>query len=168
VVVKVCAGRAEDAIVSDVTAIDTDDRRVVRRAVVNASPSEIFALVADPHRHHEIDGSGTVRDKIVRPHQLEVGSRFSVGMKQAGLPYTITSTVTAYEPDHLVEWRHPAGHRWRWEFEQVGPNSTQITETWDPTGTPLPLWLFFRVSGMPRKNTQGITNTLAGLQKRFA
>lgn len=109
-----------------------------------------------------------MQDKIVGPHRLEVGSRFSAGMKQVGVPYTISSTVTAYEQDRLVEWRHPAGHRWRWEFEQVGPTSTQITETRDPTGTPLPLWLFFSVAGMRRKNAQGITNTLQGLQTRFA
>lgn len=153
---------------SDVTVIDTDDRRVVRRAVVAAPGADIFALVADPHRHHEIDGSGTVQDKIVGPHALEVGSQFSIGMKQAGFPYTITSRVTAYEADRLVEWRHPAGHRWRWEFETLGPTSTQITESWDPTGTPLPLWLFFRLAGMRRKNAQGITRSLQGLQKRFA
>lgn len=153
---------------SDVTVIETHDRRIVRRAVVNAPAADIFALVGDPHRHHEIDGSGTVQDKIVGPHELEVGSRFSAAMKQAGMPYTITSTVTAFEPDRLVEWRHPAGHRWRWEFEQAGPTSTKVTETWDPTGTPLPLWLFFCVAGMRRKNAQGITRTLQGLQKRFA
>jgi hypothetical protein len=127
--------------VSDVSVLQTDDRRIARGAVVNAPADDIFALVADPHRHAEIDGSGTVQDKIVGPHELAVGSTFSAGMKQAGLPYTITSTVTAYEPDRLVEWRHPAGHRWRWEFEPIGPTSTRITETWDPTGTPLPLWL---------------------------
>jgi len=42
--------RAEDAFVSDVTVIDTDDRRIVRRAVVNASAADIFALVAGSHR----------------------------------------------------------------------------------------------------------------------
>lgn len=76
--------------------------------------------------------------------------------------------MTAHEQDRLVEWRHPAGHRWRWEFASLGPTSTQITETWDPTGTPLPLWHFFRVAGMRGKNSQGITNTLQGLQERFA
>jgi len=154
--------------VSDVTVIDTDDRRIVRRAVIDAPVADLFALVADPHRHHEIDGSGTLQDKIVGPYELEVGSTFSVGMKQAGVPYTITSTVTAYEPDRLLEWKHPAGHTWRWEFESLGPTSTQVTETWDPTNVALPLWVSFRAFGMPGKNGQGITKTLQGLQKRFA
>jgi len=89
-------------------------------------------------------------------------------MRQTGVPYTITSTVTVYEEDRLLEWRHPFGHRWRWEFEQVGPASTRITETWDPTRTPFPLWLVFRASRMSRKNAQGISRTLQGLQERFA
>ena len=109
-----------------------------------------------------------MQDKIVGPHDLEIGSRFSAGMKQAGVPYRITSTVTAYEQDRLVEWGHPAGHRWRWEFEQLGPTSRHITETWDPTGTPLPRWLFFSAVGMRGKNAQGIAKTLQGLQERFA
>ena len=141
---------------------------MVRVEATRAEDADVFALVADPHRHHEIDGSGTVQAKIVGPHELEVGSRFSAGMKQAGVPYTIASTVTAYEQDRLLEWRHPFGHRWRWEFEQVGPTSTRITETWDPTRTPFPLGLVFRAWRMSQKNAQGISRTLQGLQERFA
>ncbi|MCW2555472.1 MAG: Dimethyladenosine transferase, partial [Mycobacterium sp.] len=31
---------------------------------------------------------------IKGPHQLSVGDKFTVGMKQYGVPYKITSTVT--------------------------------------------------------------------------
>ncbi len=34
---------------------------------VQAPASELFAIVADPTRHHEVDGSGTVRDNIRAP-----------------------------------------------------------------------------------------------------
>jgi hypothetical protein len=52
-------------------------------------------------------------------------------MRMYGVPYRITSTVTAVTPDHLFEWRHPLGHRWRWEFHATSPTSTRVTETFD-------------------------------------
>jgi len=127
----------------------------------------VFALAADPHRHAELDGSGTVRDTPVKgPHQLEVGTKFSVGMKQYGLPYKITSTVTGYEKDRLVEWQHPGGHKWRWEFEETAPGSTQVTEPFDYSTSKAPKVL--ELLGQPGKNATGITNTLKGLAARFA
>ena len=52
-------------------------------------------------------------------------------MKMYGVPYRITSTVTALKPNEVVEWRHPVGHRWRWEFESLSPTLTRVTETFD-------------------------------------
>ncbi|HEX5144157.1 MAG TPA: SRPBCC family protein, partial [Mycobacterium sp.] len=98
---------------------------------VAAPAAELFALAADPRRHHELDGSDTVRDNIRTPSKLVAGSKFSTSMKMFGIPYRITSTVTALQPGELVEWRHPAGHRWRWEFESLSPTSTRVTETFD-------------------------------------
>ena len=102
-------------------------RRVARRVVVDAAPGQIFALVADPHRHRELDGSGTIRDVAVDgPHELSEGARFSVGMKQFGVPYRITSTVTEFTDGSVIEWQHPLGHRWRWEFAEIGAGSARI------------------------------------------
>ena len=39
--------------------------------VIPAPAAEIFALIADPHRHQEFDGSGTVRDAKDVPDTLE-------------------------------------------------------------------------------------------------
>ena len=49
-----------------VETVDTGRRKVARRVVVHASAPDVFALIADPHRHPELDGSGTVRDVPVR------------------------------------------------------------------------------------------------------
>lgn len=150
-----------------VTTVDSGSRKITRRVQVTAPAAEIFALVADPHRHPELDGSGTLRTTPVRgPHLLSPGARFSVGMRQYGVPYTITSTVTAFEPDHLVEWRHPLGHRWRWEFTGLGPDSTEVTETFDYTRAVAPRIL--ELVGQPAKNAAGITATLQALASRFA
>ena len=107
-----------------VTTVDAGPRQVSRSVDIAAPASELFAIVADPRRHREIDGSGTVGDNIRAPERLEVGSRFSTKMRMYGVPYRMTCTVTAVTPDQLIEWRHPFGHRWRWEFHAISPTST--------------------------------------------
>ncbi|MET0199292.1 MAG: dimethyladenosine transferase, partial [Rhodococcus fascians] len=109
---------------ASIETIDQGDRVVARRTVVNAPSSELFALVADPHRHGELDGSGTVKDTVRGPSRLTPGAKFSVGMKQFGVPYRITSTVTDFRDDadvKVIEWQHPMGHTWRWQFEETEP-----------------------------------------------
>lgn len=150
----------------NVTEVDAGPRRVTRRVVVNAPAWEIFALIADPHRHPELDGSGTVRGVDVKgPDRLSVGDKFTVGMTQYGLPYKITSKVTAVEEDRLVEWQHPLGHRWRWELAEAGPGSTQVTETFDYSTAKAPFVI--ELFGMQKKNAEGITSTLQHLSQRF-
>jgi hypothetical protein len=87
-------------------------------------------------------------------------------MKQYGVPYKITSTVTAFEADHLIEWQHPLGHRWRWELDETKPGTTQITETFDYSTAKAPKLL--ELFGQPAKNGIGITKTLEALAARFA
>ena len=48
-----------------------------------------------------------------------------------GLPYRITSRVTEFTEERVVEWQHPLGHRWRWELTPLGEDRTQVTETFD-------------------------------------
>jgi hypothetical protein len=149
-----------------VTTVDPGPRQVSRRVLVHAPAAELFALVADPHRHPELDGSGTVRPAPVEgPHQLSAGSRFTVGMRQLGMPYKITSVVTGYEQDRLIEWQHPLGHRWRWEFAETAPGRTEVTETFDYTTAKAP-WMA-PLLGFPAQNAKGITATLTALAARY-
>jgi hypothetical protein len=150
-----------------VTTVDSGARKVTRQVLVHAPSAEVFALVADPHRHPELDGSGTVRDTDVQgPATLSQGATFSVGMKQYGVPYRITSTVTAFTDGRLVEWRHPMGHRWRWELVESAAGTTQVTETFDYSTARSPRVL--ELLGQPAKNARGIESTLTALAARFA
>jgi hypothetical protein len=152
-----------------VTTVDTGPNQVSRTIEVHASAAELFALVSDPRRHHELDGSGTVAAFIAGPDHLVPGSRFATKMRVFGLPYHLTSTVTAVEPDTLVEWTHPAGHHWRWEFAAVSPTITRVTETFDYRDTgPLKDWLqFYQRTGFVKRNAAGIEATLTKLRDRF-
>jgi hypothetical protein len=106
--------------------------------VTPAAPSAIFDLLADPSRHHEIDGSGTVRDSKEGSQRLALGSRFGMSMKM-GLPYSMTSEVVELETDRLIAWqtrgggrvgRHLGGRIWRYELRPV-PGGTEVHESWD-------------------------------------
>lgn len=109
--------------------------------VVHAPAAEIFAVVSDPSRHHEFDGSGTVRQVrggLVGPAKL--GDRFGMSMK-IGLPYVMQSEVVEFEQDRLFAWRTTAptrlgravgGRIWRYELEPV-EEGTLVRETWDLT-----------------------------------
>ena len=153
-----------------VTVVDAGPRRVSRSVEVAAPAAELFAIVADPRRHHELDGSGTVRDNIKVPAEMAVGSKFSTSMKMYGMPYRITSTVTGFEPNELVEWRHPFGHRWRWEFESLSPTLTRVTETFDyhDAGALKNTLNYYERMGYAKGNAAGIEATLAKLRDRYA
>jgi uncharacterized protein YndB with AHSA1/START domain len=153
-----------------VTIVDRGPRQVTRRVEVAAPAAELYALAADPRRHPELDGSGTVRDNIEMPAELVVGSKFSTKMKMYGLPYRITSTVTELKPNEVVEWRHPLGHRWRWEFEKLSPALTQVTETFDyrNAGALKNKLKYYERMGFRKANAAGIEATLANLRDRYA
>jgi uncharacterized protein YndB with AHSA1/START domain len=145
---------------------DAGPRAVSRSVQVAAPVAEIFSLIADPHRHPELDGSGTVRDIDVKgPNRLSEGDKFTVGMTQYGLPYKITSRATAVKENQVVEWQHPLGHRWRWELAEVSPGTTKVTETFDYSTAKLPL--FIELTGFQKKNAEGIESTLSSLAQRY-
>ncbi|MFC7448905.1 SRPBCC family protein [Rhodococcus daqingensis] len=151
--------------------VDLGPRKVARRVLVNAPANELFGLVADPRRHHELDGSGTVQATVIGPDRLDRGSTFSMSMRMFGFPYRVTSTVTAFEDGRVIEWRHPFGHRWRWEFAEVSSADapvpqTQVTEVFDYSSSKLAKSL--ELGKFPQKNAKGISATLENLRRRYA
>ena len=58
-----------------VTAVDAGRYQVSRSVEVRAPAADLFAIVADPRRHHELDGSGTVGKNIRAPQTLESPAR---------------------------------------------------------------------------------------------
>ena len=108
--------------------------------VIPAPASEIFELLANPSRHRDIDGSGTVRDpKGDTVERLELGSEFGMSMVM-GLPYSMKSTVVEFEPDRRIAWqtrghgigRGLGGRIWRYELEPA-EGGTLVRESWDIT-----------------------------------
>lgn len=115
------------------------------RIEIAASPSTIFAILSDPRRHKEIDGSSTITANISGPAKLELGSKFGMKM-HLGVNYRITNKVVEYRENELIAWRHLGRWVWRYELKVVGPNLTLVTETFDASNSPglSKAWLSFR------------------------
>lgn len=134
---------------------------------VQAPASELYALLADPHRHHEVDGSGTVRSSAIGAHELTEGARFSVRMRKFGLPYRLPLKVTRAQPPGkgqpgILEWRQPTGHRWRWEFAEKAtePSTTVVTESYDSTEQIAPIRAGLGLIGVNAENATAIKASL--------
>ncbi|MFM8192389.1 MAG: hypothetical protein ACKN9L_02465, partial [Actinomycetota bacterium] len=97
----------------------------------------------DPTMHAVIDGSKSVKSVIFGPDRLGLGDKFGVNM-EIGVKYKITNTVVEFMENRLIAWRHLGRWIWRYEFKEVSPNQTVVTETFDGTKTPLNLWLKVR------------------------
>ena len=140
-------------------------RVVSDRTTVAASPSTVFAIVADPRQHPRIDGSGSVRGVVTGPERLSQGARFGVSMRLFGVPYRIGNTVVEFEPDRRIAWRHFGAHRWRYELEPTADGGTLVTETWDASRYRTGWFRLLAAAGFPRRNRQGITATLSRLKQ---
>ena len=115
------------------------------RIIINAAPSTIFNILANPHRHYEIDGSKTIKTNLSGPDRLSLGSKFGMSM-HLGINYRIMNYVVEFRENEVIAWRHLGRWRWRHELKDLGNGSTQVTETFDGSYAPYiaQLWLKFR------------------------
>ena len=148
------------------TAVMTSDpAKVVSRSTIVPAPAQmIFDLLADPRRHSEIDGSGSVQSaQINAPERLSLDATFGMQMK-IGLSYKITNTVVEFEEGKTIAWRHFGGHIWRYKLEAV-EGGTQVTEQFD--WNTAKSHLMMRVMNYPVKNRRSIVATLDRLAAHF-
>jgi Polyketide cyclase / dehydrase and lipid transport len=118
---------------------------------VDASPEQLFSLLAKPALHTDFDGAHMLRG--AEPGDEEItgtGDAFVMNMENDALgPYQMRNIVTAYEPNRKIGWApslHPldgytdklgdvraTGHTWTWELEPEG-SGTKVTQTYDWSG----------------------------------
>ncbi|WP_419848059.1 SRPBCC family protein [Candidatus Poriferisocius sp.] len=133
--------------------------------VVPAAPEEIFALLADPARHAEIDGSGTLQRLIAGQGSMKLGSEFRIAMKANGIPYRVTNKVVEYEENRLIAWSHFVKNRWRYELEPV-EGGTRVTESADYRDLRFPRLTMLLIKEELIEDS--IATTLDNLVKRFS
>ena len=143
----------------------SDPSKIVSRSVVVPAPAaDIFNLLADPRRHHEIDGSGSVQAaELDAPERLSLNTKFGMKMKIL-VPYKMMNTVVEFEEGARIGWRHIGGHVWRYILEPV-EGGTKVTEQFDMNTSKSQLGL--KIMNAPSNNAKSIEKTLANLVRVF-
>lgn len=136
--------------------------------VIAAPADKIFAVLADPARHREFDGSGSVRDVDGASERLHLGSVFGIHMKMVA-KYTMDNTVVEFVDNELIGWQPRArskvvgifggGRIWRYELEAV-EGGTLVRETWDIRGEQIR----FLIRPLRSKIIEGMTKSLEQLE----
>jgi uncharacterized protein YndB with AHSA1/START domain len=130
----------------------SDARKQQVSGTIPAPPEAVFALLADPARHSELDGAGMVQGLADGPSPVTgVGDAFVMNMKQDGIgEYQMRSEITAFEPGHTIAWApaihpegalshvigglDPSGHVWGWDLAPGAGGGTSVTHTYDWSG----------------------------------
>ncbi|UOY03785.1 SRPBCC family protein [Blastococcus sp. PRF04-17] len=142
------------------------DLRVSDSITVDAPPSVVFAILADPTQHARIDGSGSVGSVIQAPERITgTGQTFTVRMKLFGVPYLIRNRVVEFEPDRLIAWRHFTANRWRYELTATADGGTTVTEAFDMSRADRLTTAVVRAARFPERNREGIAGTLQRLKQ---
>lgn len=109
------------------------DTRISVSATVDAPVERVFALLADPDRHPDIDGSGTVRASHTHLAITEAGDVFVMEMNHPTRGhYRVENHVVRYESDRALAWApaavgaKPSGHIWGWELESDSDDRTVV------------------------------------------
>ena len=128
----------------------TDKQQQVSRTI-DASPERVFALLADPGRHADLDGAGHLRGLAEGGRVSGVGDVFVMNMNQEGIgDYQMRSEVVDFEPGRRIAWApaihpagslshvigdlNPSGHVWSWDLEPADGGGTTVTHTYDWSG----------------------------------
>ena len=143
----------------------SDPAKVISRSTIVPAPAQtIFDLLADPRRHNEIDGSGSVKQaEVDAPERLSLDAKFGMKMHKV-IPYKMENTVVEFVEGKQIGWRHIGGHIWRYILEPV-EGGTKVTEQFDWTNNRAPLML--KVMNAQKGNAISMEKTLENLVKRF-
>jgi len=117
----------------------TDESAITVRREIPASSKAIFEVISLPSRHPELDASGFVRSDERTDRITEVGQTFRMNMAgdHMGGEYQTDNLVTGFDPDKMIAWKtapagqEPPGWEWLWELKAQGPDSTEVTLTYD-------------------------------------
>jgi hypothetical protein len=98
--------------------------------VINAPAKKIFDFISMPENHPLMDGSGMVKNKFSGPERLYLGAKFGMRMR-LGIPYVIKNQVIEYQDNKSIAWQHLLHNVWRYELQEIDPNTTLVIESWD-------------------------------------
>jgi len=116
---------------------------------IEAPAATIFAILANPQRHMDFDGSDMLRGADLNRPISDVGDTFTMKMHRLGEDYLMLNYVVEFEPDRRIFWKPapgdpsraenddpakvgiPAGYRWGYVLTPDGDEATVVTEVFD-------------------------------------
>ena len=117
----------------------TDEKKITVSRTIDASPQEVWAVISNPARHHEIDGSGQIVSDEKSDRVTANGQVFTMNMNapHMGGDYQTDNHVTGYSENRLLAWQtapagtEPKGWEWVYELTPEGPSATAVQLTYD-------------------------------------
>lgn len=114
------------------------DTSITVSDVVDAPVERVFALLADPDRHRDLDASGMIRHSESHLAITEVGDVFTMAMHHELFgDYEVDNHVVVYEPDRAIGWApavrdgEPVGHTYVWRLRPTDDDRTELSQTYD-------------------------------------
>lgn len=151
--------------------VDIDPNVIAAETTLRASAEDVYALVANPARHAELDGGTTIRGlNKGSDGEFAEGDTFSQNMV-LGIPYTLPMKVTRAEKNSGVTWTHPGKHTWSWDITDNHDGTVTVRETFDARGSVIagiPVYKIYHLLGSFRANRKNIALSLANLHRIFA
>ena len=122
-----------------------EPERVTASTTIEASAEEVFAVLADPSAHADIDGTGWVRGSLGGDRITGAGQVFRVAMYHPNHPdgdYKMANLVVVFDEPRAIAWKPGTespeteelsfgGWTWRYDLEATGPSRTTVTLTYD-------------------------------------
>ena len=128
---------------SRLTGMETE--RITASTTIEAAPEAVFAVLADPSAHADIDGTGWVRGSLEGDRISATGQVFRMAMYHPNHPdkdYKIANLVEVFDEPCAIAWKPGTespetgelsfgGWTWRYDLEATGPSRTTVTLTYD-------------------------------------
>ena len=121
------------------------DETLTATLTVDAPAEAVFAVLADPRTHADIDGTGWVRDSLDGQALAGCGQVFRMGMYHANHPdghYEMANEVVVFDRPQAIAWKPGqdvkgdgalqfGGWVWRYDLVPDGDARTRVTLTYD-------------------------------------
>ena len=133
---------------SGLTGMETE--RVTAAMTIHATAEAVFAVLADPSTHADIDGTGWVRGSLEADRITAVGQVFRMAMYHPNHPdknYKVANLVEVFDERRAIAWKPGTespenaelsfgGWIWRYDLETTGQSQTMVTLTYDWSAVP--------------------------------
>ena len=125
--------------------IGMEPERLTVSTTIEAVPEAVFAVLADPSSHADVDGTGWVRGPLEGDRITAAGQVFRMAMYHPNHPdgdYRIANLVEVFDEPRAIAWKPGTespetgelsfgGWTWRYDLEATGPAQTTVTLTYD-------------------------------------